>query len=129
MTSVSQSLRKSGRLFQIRPTKNQPERSGSQSLRKSGRLFQITVELNMSQGNIGRNPFVNQVVCFGRENHGDDGVSHMSQSLRKSGRLFHRHAYYHHAPVKRRNPFVNQVVCFMLFPCANGVIDLVAIPS
>jgi len=61
----------------------------SQSLRKSGRLFHGGQCLAEFRRGDGRNPFVNQVVCF----------------LDK--------IIYNEAQFTGRNPFVNQVVCFL----------------
>jgi len=63
---------------------------------------------------MGRNPFVNQVVCFREANHDKIKEILSSQSLRKSGRLFLKYQKsVFKATKKCRNPFVNQVVCFM----------------
>jgi len=87
--SESQSLRKSGRLFRYLKTNYAREKMMSQSLRKSGRLF-LSVGVEMTQLDLNcRNPFVNQVVCF--EGAGGSRLLQApdrSQSLRKSGRLF-----------------------------------------
>jgi len=87
LTQMSQSLRKSGRLFPQGHTGEQKPTGKSQSLRKSGRLFQN-----------GEND--NEIAAL------------MSQSLRKSGRLFLNIPRMVNTFWKSRNPFVNQVVCF-----------------
>jgi len=63
---MSQSLRKSGRLFRCNMNWNEMNKKYvSQSLRKSGRLFQIVLNHNNEVSTFyRRNPFVNQVVCF-----------------------------------------------------------------
>ena len=63
----------------------------SQSLHRSGRLFQIPVEVAIDlAGSRRRNPFTDQVVCFTNGIFGcyitPKGV--LSQSLHRSGRLF-----------------------------------------
>jgi len=62
----------------------------SQSLRKSGRLFHSQEEFNTLEEarKYGRNPFVNQVVCFEGNEEKNIKLTFESQSLRKSGRLF-----------------------------------------
>ena len=91
-TIRSQSLRKSGRLFRKQRIRKEFEAPAivSQSLRKSGRLFQHQPVSNRQLANMCRNPFVNQVVCFDKNKWWtiESLQKSRSQSLRKSGRLF-----------------------------------------
>ncbi len=85
---VSQSLRKSGRLF--RPLRRS---MGGEIHRRNPFVNQVVcfagTVTSLTMPHASRNPFVNQVVCFaGRAQ--SIGMVVESQSLRKSGRLFHK---------------------------------------
>ena len=72
-----------------------------------------------------RNPFVNQVVCFRKKAESLLSNILMSQSLRESGRLFPKHFIsICFSCYTGRNPFVNQVVCFVNYKENKMVINI-----
>jgi len=89
----------------------------SQSLRKSGRLFLRVFHFDIDDNLTRRNPFVNQVVCFVISANPWDYLvlsDYCRNPFVNQVVCFTRLKRVHIAKVIMcRNPFVNQVVCFI----------------